>query len=367
MQIKHSFALLKPASSLCNLRCRYCFYRDEASLRERFSHGFMSEELLESIVRQYADSAELSCSFMFQGGEPLLVGKAFYRKYNDIVRHIVQEERKGFVIHSSVQTSAVNLDEEFASILKEGNFLIGISLDGPEELHDKWRKDIKGHGTFSKVMQGIFALRKAGADFNILCVITEDNAGKAEELLSFFESENMTHLQFIPALADFNKQNIPLSAEAYAVFFEEMFIAWFKRFKSGKIIHIRHIEDLFSNILYGNCMSCDQNGFCSVQNVIESDGDIYPCDFYAVDKFKIGNVKNGILNTDQTVIRKFLSHGQKSEECMKCPWFRACKGGCRRTLQDNGKAFQCAAVCRLFENHYPKIAEVAEVLKRSAH
>lgn len=364
MSVKSNFALIKPASSLCNLDCKYCFYKDVAANREVYAHKIMSKDLIDKIVDSYTDNATESSSFLFQGGEPLLAGVDFYRHYVQKCSEVLDKKRqinKNFTINSSIQTSAFNLNEDFVDILKKGNFLVGVSLDGPKIYHDKNRLHGK-FGTFDKVINSISLLKKAGISFNALCVITNDTYDKARELISFFVEHDILNIQFIPAIAPFNKDRIFIDDTKYAQFYIESFEIWYEYFKKGFVISIRHIEDLFTNIMYGSCQSCDLQGHCSNQNVIESDGSIYPCDFYVLDKFKIGSVSNGILNINTNVLEKFLSFNPITGECKTCMLYKICKGGCQRHRGDGGRSFLCKSFKALTQKHFMMIDDVIRTI-----
>lgn len=361
IQTTHNFALIKPASSSCNLCCSYCFYKDVAQNRAVYAHKYMHFDTLKDLVTQYTNTATQSSSFMFQGGEPLLVGPTFYQQYNDLVKDITTKKKKqnnSFTINSSIQTSGFLLTEEFAKIFSEGNFLVGISLDGPEDIHDKYRVQKNGQGTFNRVMQACEYLRQYRVDFNILCVVTKDSVNKASYLLDFYRKHNFNNLQFIPAISPFDEHSIYLTSEDYVKFYIDTFLYWFDCLQKGEFIHIRHIEDLFANILFNQCPSCDMQGHCSIQNVVEANGSIYPCDFYVLDEFKLGTIENGVVNLNKDIIDNFLNHNTLNKLCSTCPWFKACRGGCKRTRDKNDLAFLCKSYQELFKNHFDKIEYV---------
>lgn len=168
--MKHVQLMIKPASSNCNLRCSYCFYEDECKNREVHSYGFMKEEVLEKVVRKALDAAELSCTFGFQGGEPTLAGLEFYRKFIDYTKQYKKPETR---LQFCLQTNGSLLNEEWGDFLKEHHFLVGISLDGTREIHDKNRRDGNGKETFGRVLKNAKMLQKKGVDVNILCVLTK--------------------------------------------------------------------------------------------------------------------------------------------------------------------------------------------------
>ncbi len=360
MSTRNNFALIKPASSLCNLDCKYCFYKDVASNREVYSHKLMTLETLDKIVESYASQAEESSTFLFQGGEPLLSGVSFFKHYVQKCKEVQAEKRKSnpnFKIFSSIQTSAFLVNDEFINIFKKGEFLVGVSLDGPQEYHDAYRVHGKS-GTYARVMQNIEKLQANNIQFNALCVVTNNTFNKAKELIDFFVSKNILNIQFIPAIAPFDESQIFINDVKFATFYKESIEVWYDYFIRGTVISIRHIEDLLTNIMYGSCQSCDLQGHCSNQNVIEADGSIYPCDFYVLDDLKLGTVQDGIVKLNTQALERFLSFKAAKEECSACPLFRVCRGGCQRHRGTDGRSFLCKSFKSLTPKHFSMIENV---------
>lgn len=175
--------LIKPASSACNMYCQYCFYRDVADHRRQACQGMVSLETMERIVAAAMDYAEGTCAFGFQGGEPTLAGLDFYRG----VLELEERYRKpGVRVCNAIQTNGLCVDEEWARFLAQNHFLVGLSLDGPAEIHNRNRRDTAGKGTFNQVMRAARMLEKAGAEYNILCVVTGQTARSVEQIYRFF-------------------------------------------------------------------------------------------------------------------------------------------------------------------------------------
>lgn len=167
--------LIKPSSSNCNIDCKYCFYKCLSSNREEYSKGFMSEETLEQLIIQAIDYAEGYVTFAFQGGEPTLAGLSFFRKAVELQK---KYNTKNLTIENTIQTNGIIINDEWAEFLAENHFLVGLSLDGPKKYHDAYRKDVKGQGTFERIMGTINLFKKHGVAFNILSVITNEMAGR---------------------------------------------------------------------------------------------------------------------------------------------------------------------------------------------
>ena len=176
--------MIKPASSNCNLRCKYCFYHSLAKSRKIKSYGNMDVSLLEKIVEKGLFYAEQNCTFAFQGGEPTLVGLNFYKK---LIEFELKYNYKNLSIINAIQTNGIKIDEKWAKFLSENRFLVGISLDGPKEIHDRSRIDNQSKGTFKKVMETINLLNKYKVEYNILTVVTSLVARHTNKVYNFFK------------------------------------------------------------------------------------------------------------------------------------------------------------------------------------
>ena len=237
--------LIKPASGGCNLRCRYCFYHDEQENRDTFSYGFMSEETLEILVQKALDAATGFCSFGFQGGEPTLRGLDFFqkliflqKKYN--VHHIK--------IANAIQTNGLAIDDEWAEFLHDNHFLVGLSLDGVKEVHDRNRLDPEGKGTFNRVLKTAQKLTAHQVDFNLLTVVTNRTADSISKIYSFYRRSNLLYQQYIPCLdpieAERGTSPYSLTPAQYAKFLKTLFDLWYQDIMAGRFIYIRYFENL---------------------------------------------------------------------------------------------------------------------------
>ena len=193
--MRHVSLLIKPASSLCNMRCRYCFYADVSEHRTVNNYGLMTPELQEKMVENAFRTATESVSFAFQGGEPTLAGLEYFRRH---VRLCKKYQMPGIRVSQSVQTNGLLLDDEWAAFFAENQFLVGLSLDGPKEIHDANRRDAAGKGTFSAVMEAGRLLKKHGVPFNILCVVDNTVARNANQVLNFFCKTDFSTCNLFP-------------------------------------------------------------------------------------------------------------------------------------------------------------------------
>lgn len=364
--------LIKPASGNCNLRCKYCFYHSITEKREVKSYGMMNEETLEVIVKKALNVAEGSCTFAFQGGEPTLIGIQFYRKLIDLQK---KYNHKKINIFNALQTNGINIDDEWAQFLSENNFLVGISLDGPKELHDLNRIDIYGSGTYNKVMKAICLFNKYKVEYNVLFVVTGASAKHANKIYKFFKKNDFRYIQFIPCLDPLNeergKYNFSLKPEIYEVFLKNMFDLWYDDLMKNDYVSIRYFDNLIKIIMGQKPEACGMNGCCSCQFVVEADGGVYPCDFYVIDKWFMGNLKNedftDLINSEAA--SKFIKVSQHIDnKCLNCEWLKICRGGCRRDrepfVNDNPSLnYFCSSYEGFFKYSLGRLINVAQIIK----
>ncbi len=349
--------MIKPASSACNLRCKYCFYRFIADSRKIANKGKISEEILEQIVRKGLEHADGVCVFAFQGGEPMLAGLPFYRCFIGLQNRY---NCKGVTIRNTIQTNGTLINDEWASFFFDNQFLVGVSLDGPKKIHDFNRIDSGGGGSFIQVMNAIDKLKNNDVDYNILSVVTGKNARLIERTYGFFKKQGFSYLQFIPVLEPIEQERgmkeYYLSIEDYEMYLINIFDLWYSDLKTDKYISIRHIDNWISILLGRSPESCNMKGKCSVQYVIEGDGSVYPCDFYAFDHWKIADIMESDLKEIAKTKRAkcFIEESLViPEQCKKCKYVALCRNGCKRdrTMQSDGtytKNYYCKAICGFF-------------------
>lgn len=359
--------LIKPASSLCNLRCRYCFYEDESENRSQKCYGIMSAEtadrLIASAVDATCDGAMISVGF--QGGEPTVAGLDYFR-------HFIEEEKKypNRRFTHSIQTNGYAIDESWASFLAENNFLVGISVDGYKDLHDLHRLTPSGEGSFDRIAYNLELLKKHKVEFNALCVVTRQCTERPHRVYNRLKAMGFEYLQFIACLdpigAERGKQSYSLSPEDYGRFLCATFDDWYKDWKEGHFTSVRQFDD-YIHILTGVLpSSCAALGKCGSYLVVEADGSLYPCDFYVLDEWNIGKI--GEVSVIQAInsekAKSFRSDsGRLPEQCKTCSWLPICHGGCKKdiSLNDAGKPenYFCPAYRFFFEYASERLMEVA--------
>ena len=360
--------LIKPASSLCNMRCKYCFYYNVSQNREIGSYGIMSQEVMKNLIDRAFDeiAAGGKLYFAFQGGEPTLAGIEYFRGFVSYVSHKVNIE-KACSINYSIQTNGLVVDEEWCKFLKENDFLVGLSLDCNNEIHDMHRIDSNGCGTHAEVIKAVKLMDRHKVQYNVLSVVTRAMARKPEKVFKEYLKNRYKYLQFIPCLKPFGESessSFDLTPQMYAEFLTVFFKQWKHQLEVGNYISIRLFDNLISVLKGYPAEQCGFSGRCSMQYVIEADGSIYPCDFYVLDEYNCGNVQEATLGeaAASQAATKFLGVDQKAEMCNVCRFKALCGGGCRRYRElYHGENSYCAYRQFLY-NIYDDMMEVAQKL-----
>lgn len=365
--------LIKPASSSCNMKCKYCFYSDVANSREIANYGMMSKETIEIIIKKAFEYADTVINFGFQGGEPTLAGLDFFK---EVVRLQKQYNVKRIKVHNAIQTNGLLINDEWAQFLHDNNFLVGVSLDGNQMIHDKYRLDSGMNGTFQRVLEATKILKKHRVEFNILSTVNKDVAKNIDKIYYFFKKQGFNYLQFIPCLDGFNeehgKTDFSLSPEDYGDFLIELFKLWYVDVNSKNPISIRFFDNLVLMMGGYPPESCGMAGVCSCYYMIEADGSVYPCDFYVTDEWRIGDIRTDSwddMRKSETA-KRFVSISRKAnDDCLACEHFKICRGGCRRNREpiseDNpNKNFLCPSFKAFFDYAKDDIEGLAKRLLR---
>lgn len=363
--------LIKPASGACNMRCRYCFYADVADSRSVRNYGMMSRDTLEHIVEKALSEAEESCTFGFQGGEPTLAGLDFFRC---LIELEAKHNPRGVRIAHTLQTNGLTIDDEWAAFLAENGFLVGVSLDAGKQFHDRMRPDAAGRDTHNRVVAATRILARHNVEFNILSVLTRGLAMHPDKAYRYYKERGFRHLQFIPCLDSLEDLGAPnphsLDADAYGRFLCRIFDLWLKDFLDGEYISIR-IFDNYIHMLAGHPPeNCAMSGRCRAYLLIEADGTVFPCDFYAVDQYRLGNITRdsiaAMLQSETT--RGFTRESEiMHQDCGSCEYYPLCRGGCRRDREPvidgyPGGNKYCAAYRRFFAHALPRMSRLANRL-----
>lgn len=361
--------LIKPASGNCNLRCSYCFYSDIIDNRATKSYGIMSLETLESIVAKVFSVATGSCNFAFQGGEPTLAGLDFFKKLIELQKRY---NTKGIAVNNSIQTNGICIDEQWAEFFYVNKFLVGLSLDGNKDIHDIYRLDYSGNGSYKTVMQTVMLFNRYKVEYNTLTVITSHVAKRVDSIYSFYKRNGFLYQQYIPCL---DPQGEPrgqhmssLTPKLYAQFLKTLFDLWYRDVKRSEFVYIRYFDNLVGMVKGYPPENCGMAGFCARQLVVEADGGVYPCDFYVLDEYKIGNlVTDSFEKIEEN--RLHLGFVEQSrvvdESCRSCEHYPICRGGCRRDRDFKGK-LERSYFCEAYKEFFPYVSKrLIELAKMS--
>ena len=364
--------LMKPASGMCNMSCDYCFYCDEAQKRSQASYGFMSEQTLKNIIRKTMLRAEGMISYAYQGGEPTLRGLDFFKKAVEYQR---QYNKKGIRVHNALQTNGYALNEEWCRFFREHHFLIGVSVDGTPDIHDLYRHDKKGGSTYEKVLQATRLLDQYKVDYNILTVVNQKVAENIKEIYAHYKRRGWGYQQYIACLEPLGEKKgqnaYALLPEQYGRFLIELFDLWYADWKEGKQPYIRQFENYVGILLGYPPESCEQCGVCGVQNVVEADGSVYPCDFYMLDEYLLGNFNEHRLDEIEKRRREigFVDLSRSlTENCQTCQHHILCRGGCQRNRDWNEdkkgyESYFCISYQMFFEACRDRLCEVAKNIR----
>jgi serine-type anaerobic sulfatase-maturating enzyme len=390
----HGFHILtKPIGPICNLDCKYCFYLEKEKLYPGENQWRMSDAVLEEYIRQYIRSQPApEINFAWQGGEPTLLGVEFFRKAVALQKKIAD----GKTIFNAIQTNGILLDDEWGEFLASNQFLVGLSLDGPRELHDQYRVDKRQQPTFEKVMRGLELLKKHGVEFNTLTVVNRANSQQPLEVYHFLKDIGSRYLQFIPLVEraapeklkslgyDFAAPPLPteqenfstvtpwsVEAAQYGNFLCAIFDEWVRN-DVGKTF-----VQLF-DVALGNWMGlgsslCVFAEKCGVALAIEHNGDVYSCDHYVYPRYKLGNVMNQGLGEMVHSPAQMKFGGDKfdllPQFCRKCEVRFACNGECpkHRFIKtpdgEDGLNYLCAAYKKFFNHIDPHMKTMARLLQ----
>jgi len=359
----------KTVSNYCNMACDYCYFDGSAG------HGGkkprIDQELLETFIRDYMAGSGGKASFVWQGGEPLLAGLDFFR---EVVRLQALHAPPGTVIGNSVQTNGTLIDEEWARFFRQYNVFVGVSLDGPRDIHDARRPFGSGAGSFDAAMRGIAWLRRYGVEFNVLTVVHRGNVREAARLMDFYEREGFTHVQFIPCMSfkarDAEADGLyEITPAEYGDFLCEAFDRWWNDGRPR--LSVRFFDNVLARYLGREAESCVQRPTCARTLILDGNGDAYPCDFYMNREYRLGNVGEQSIGeiVDHPAYRRFLTlKSELPDDCRACEYFGLCHGGCPRNRGwSGGRAVRpdyfCAAYRRIFAHAHDRLVALAAAIR----
>ena len=360
---------VKPVGSLCNLHCNYCYYIDNSDLIKVNQNSGMNDVLLESYIRQHIEAiTENVVMFSWHGGEPTLAGIDFYRKTVELQKKYLSTGKK---LINGIQTNGTLLNDEWCKFFAQENFLVGISIDGPEEFHNQFRLKQNGKGTFNDVINGYRLLQKYGVTAEILCVVNSSNSKFPLEIYRFFKSLNVRYITFLPLVERkpgslLKVTGKSVSAEAFGHFLIRIFDEWVEN-DIGKIT-VQIFEETLRSAFDEEHTLCIFKRNCGGVPVIESNGDFYSCDHFLNKDHHLGNINDNPVSF-YLDCEKQRSFGLAKSltlpvYCKKCEVLTMCNGECPKnrfieTIDgEPGLNYLCAGYKMFFKHCLPLVDAV---------
>jgi len=379
---KPLYVLAKPVGASCNLRCKYCYYLEKSHLYRNAPVRVMSDELLERFVQEYIQAQTMSqVLFTWHGGEPLMRPLSFYRKA------VALQERYAFgrQIDNTIQTNGTLLTDEWCEFFKEHNWLVGISIDGPQEFHDEYRRTASDKPSWQKVMRGIRLLRKHGVEWNAMAVVNDFNAGYPLEFYHFFKEMGAKYIQFAPVvermaahsdgrhLATLVDQECPVadfsvSPAQWGDFLCAIFDEWVRHDVGQTYVEI--FDCTLANWVGERPGICVYAKECGHAGVMEFNGDVYSCDHFVFPEYKLGNIRDRtlveMLYGEQQRQFSCLKHASMPKQCKECEWEFACHGECpkNRFVNDRYGNPGLNYLCSGYRHFYEHVAPYMDFMKK---
>ena len=389
----HFHVMVKPCGASCNLRCTYCFYTEKETLYGGKRQYRMPPEVLESFIRQYIECQDApEVQFAWQGGEPTLLGTDYFKS----VVALQQKYANGKIVSNSLQTNGTRLTDAWCRLFIAHNFLIGLSIDGPRALHDKYRVKANGQPTFDGVMSGLELLRKHSVPFNTLTVVNDYNARRPLDVYRFLKQVGDGHMQFIPAverLPDDTAKNLGLdlavpptlgetsenimlapwsvSPESLARFYISIFDEWVCN-DVGRVF-VQFFDVALGNWLGAGFGLCQFSPKCGAAAALEHNGDLYSCDHYVYPAYKLGNIMETPLQELMASAAQQRFGNAKLDSlpmyCETCEVRPACHGDCpkhrfaRTPDNEPGLSYLCQAYKKIFNHVAPYLNMMADLIK----
>jgi uncharacterized protein len=368
---------VKPAGALCNLACRYCYYREKDDTVPG-AHSFrMPEDILEATIVRHIEAADGPVvGFSWHGGEPTMLGVDYFRTIVSLQRKHLPPGRRAV---NAIQTNGTLLDDRWCRFLRENGFVVGLSVDGPEEFHDRHRRTVAGEPTFRRTMRGYELLKRYGIPSDILCVVHADNVGYPLDIYGFFREIGARHVSFLPLVVRPEEgmkrgAGLTVPADAWGEFLCAVFDEWIQN-DIGRI-EVQIFEEAARTAFGREHSLCVFRPTCGDIPVIERNGDVYSCDHYVDPEHRLGNIRETALADllESPAQRKF---GQAKLDslprvCLSCEVRTMCNGGCPKDRSARspdgveGLNLLCAGYRRFFRHCMPFVAALAALGEREA-
>ena len=380
---KPLYVMLKPAGAHCNLACKYCYYLEKNNLYDKSHRHIMSDEMLEQFTREYIEAQTMpQVLFTWHGGEPLMRSIDFYKKALTLQKKYARGRR----IDNVIQTNGTMLTDEWCEFFAQNNWLVGISIDGPQEYHDHYRLTTTGNPSWQKVMHGIELLKKHHVEWNAMAVVNAYNANHPLEFYHFFKDNGCQYLQFTPiverltqhqdgrtlaSLAD--DKEIPLAdfsvtPEQWGSFLCAIFDEWVHNDVGKMFVEI--FDCTLANWMGVLPGICAYSKNCGHAGVMEHNGDVYSCDHFVFPEYKLGNIRDHtlieMLYGDKQHAFSRLKHTSLPRQCKECDMEFACHGECPKNRFEKDKYGEPGLnyLCKGYYQYYSHVAPYMDFMKR---
>ncbi|MGL4518142.1 MAG: anaerobic sulfatase-maturation protein [Phocaeicola sp.] len=379
------YVMTKPVGSLCNLACSYCYYLEKHHLykQQKLTDFTMSDELLERFIQHYISSQTIpQVLFTWHGGEPLLRPLSFYKK----VVKLQKQYAAGRTIDNCIQTNGTLLTDEWCAFFKEHNWLVGISIDGPQEYHDLYRRNKSNEPSFAKVMEGIALLNKHGVEWNGMAVVNEYNVHHPLEFYRFFKSIGCRYIQFTPVVerlvahgdgrylasqadeGEYPLASFSVNPQQWGAFICAIFDEWVRHDVGSYYIQL--FDATLANWVGHSPGVCSLAKRCGHAAVMEYNGDVYSCDHFVFPSYKLGNIYEKSL-TEMLYSKEQLAFGAAKQQllptqCKECRYLFACNGECpkNRFVETKEVDKPLNFLCQGYYHFFSHVAPYMDFMKR---
>ena len=380
---KPLYVMLKPAGAHCNLACKYCYYLEKNNLYDKSHRHIMSDEMLEQFTREYIEAQTMpQVLFTWHGGEPLMRSIDFYKKALALQKKYARGRR----IDNVIQTNGTMLTDEWCEFFAQNNWLVGISIDGPQEYHDHYRLTTTGNPSWQKVMHGIELLKKHQVEWNAMAVVNAYNANHPLEFYHFFKDNGCQYLQFTPIVERLTKhqdgrtlasladdKEIPLAdfsvtPEQWGNFLCAIFDEWVRNDVGKMFVEI--FDCTLANWMGVLPGICAYSKNCGHAGVMEHNGDVYSCDHFVFPEYKLGNIRDHtlieMLYGDKQHAFSRLKHTSLPRQCKECDMEFACHGECPKNRFKKDKYGEPGLnyLCKGYYQYYSHVAPYMDFMKR---
>ena len=361
------YVMLKPIGAVCNLQCRYCYYLEKKNLYPQTNDYAMSDEILERFIEQYLNSQTMyEVLFTWHGGETLMRNRKFYQRALELQR----KYGRGRLVDNCIQTNGTLLTDDWCKFFKENNFLVGISIDGPQHCHDIYRRTKDNRPTFLSVMKGIALLKKHQVEFNVMGVVNDYNADYPLEFYHFFKSMDCRYIQFSPIVEKTDGEPAPwnVPTEKWGDFLIAIFDEWVR--KDVGAFFIQYFDSTLANWVGTEPGVCIQAKTCGHAGVMEFNGDVYACDHFVYPEYKLGNIRTKTL-TEMVYSDRQIKFGNDKQDllpsqCKECQFLFACNGECpkNRIIRTDSGEEGLNYLCKGYYNFFEHVAPYMDFMKK---